>query len=304
MTEQVTKRLGGGFPLWALILIAAGVVLLLNNFGVLPWGVWGTLWRFWPVLLVLIGLNIIWGRSHPWASGAASLVIILIVLGIAIGVTGRPQAGTVSGSFSEPLGGLERATVEIEFGAGDLVVDSLIPSSANLMEGEIRHTGRDGSISKDFDRQGNSGTFKLSSAERRWRFWERDVKEDWGIYLSQQIPLELTLKTGASTCRLDLTDLKVTRLQADVGASSMSLQLPAAAGTTDVVIKAGAAGLDIRVPNGVAAKISLRTGVSSVDIDTSRFPRSGDYYMSPDYATAANRVNIELDLGASSVDIR
>jgi len=45
-----------------IILVFLGGVLLLQNFDVLPWGLWGMLWRFWPVLLVIIGLNIIIGR--------------------------------------------------------------------------------------------------------------------------------------------------------------------------------------------------------------------------------------------------
>ena len=37
--------------MWPVILIGAGVVFLLNNLGVLTWGVWEMLWRLWPVLL-------------------------------------------------------------------------------------------------------------------------------------------------------------------------------------------------------------------------------------------------------------
>jgi hypothetical protein len=48
---------------WALMLIIAGVLLLLNNTGILPWAIWGVLWRFWPVLFILWGLQLIAGRS-------------------------------------------------------------------------------------------------------------------------------------------------------------------------------------------------------------------------------------------------
>ena len=39
------------------ILIGLGVVLLLNNLEVLPWSIWGALFRLWPVLLVAVGLE-------------------------------------------------------------------------------------------------------------------------------------------------------------------------------------------------------------------------------------------------------
>ena len=42
-----------------LVLIAAGVVLLLNTLGILPWDSWSEIGRFWPVLLVVFGLSIL-----------------------------------------------------------------------------------------------------------------------------------------------------------------------------------------------------------------------------------------------------
>jgi len=43
-----------------LVLIAAGVLLLLNTLGVLPWDAWSEIWRFWPILVILFGLTILW----------------------------------------------------------------------------------------------------------------------------------------------------------------------------------------------------------------------------------------------------
>src|SRR6188472_3261560 len=44
------------------ILIAAGIVLLLNNLDILPWAIWGDLWRLWPLALIVIGLDLILGK--------------------------------------------------------------------------------------------------------------------------------------------------------------------------------------------------------------------------------------------------
>jgi hypothetical protein len=48
------ERRGVFFPL---LLLAAGVLLLLSNFGLLPGGFWGFVSIYWPVLLILIGLD-------------------------------------------------------------------------------------------------------------------------------------------------------------------------------------------------------------------------------------------------------
>lgn len=47
----------------AFLLIALGSMFLLNNFGVLPWSIWGNIWRFWPVLLIVGGIQTLLGKS-------------------------------------------------------------------------------------------------------------------------------------------------------------------------------------------------------------------------------------------------
>ncbi|MGD9675637.1 MAG: DUF5668 domain-containing protein [Candidatus Bipolaricaulia bacterium] len=42
-----------------LLVLGAGVVLLLNTLDVVTWAVWQEIARFWPVLLIAIGLSAI-----------------------------------------------------------------------------------------------------------------------------------------------------------------------------------------------------------------------------------------------------
>lgn len=43
-----------------LVLIGAGVVLLLNTLGILPWESWSQIGRFWPVVVIAFGLSVLW----------------------------------------------------------------------------------------------------------------------------------------------------------------------------------------------------------------------------------------------------
>jgi len=45
-----------------LIIVAAGVVLLLNTTGVLSWSAWGELGRLWPIAVILFGVSLVWQR--------------------------------------------------------------------------------------------------------------------------------------------------------------------------------------------------------------------------------------------------
>ncbi len=72
----------GGNGIGALILITLGVLLLLNNFGIISSSIWQILWRFWPVLLILWGIRAVLGRNI--ISDILSLVIIALVISFAI----------------------------------------------------------------------------------------------------------------------------------------------------------------------------------------------------------------------------
>jgi hypothetical protein len=72
-----------------------------------------------------------------------------------------------------------------------------------------------------------------------------------------------------------------------------------------VDIDTGASSVKVIVPTGVAARINIKSGVASVNVDTNRFPRiDGGPYQSADYATATNRADITIDSGVGSIEVR
>ncbi|NIO06899.1 MAG: hypothetical protein GTO40_02500 [Deltaproteobacteria bacterium] len=60
----------------------------------------------------------------------------------------------------------------------------------------------------------------------------------------------------------------------------------------------------IQVPTGVAARIKAEGALVGIDVDRSRFPPEGGVYQSPDYETAENKADIDVDLGAGSISVR
>jgi hypothetical protein len=143
---------------------------------------------------------------------------------------------------------------------------------------------------------------KLRTSQQPWAWWPGESL-DWDIRLNRDIPLNLKIDSGASASILDLSDLKVTDLDIDTGASSTELTLPANAGNTHVDIDTGASSLKVNIPSGVAASIRIKSGIASVNVN-SRFPRlDGGLYQSTDYSTAANRVDMTIDAGVGSIEV-
>lgn len=57
-SQQTTPSYSG-----AIILISLGILFLLHNFGFLPISVWQIITQYWPVILILVGLEVFLGGT-------------------------------------------------------------------------------------------------------------------------------------------------------------------------------------------------------------------------------------------------
>ena len=307
----MAERRWPGPPLFALLLVAAGVVLLLQNLDVIGWGFWLEVWRFWPVLLVAVGVSLILGRRLPWL---ATAVVAALVIGSTVGAALLAESGrdTVAASISEPLAGAERLDVEVDLGFGSLTIDSLPGDSSRIVEGTFEAPCRPASTS--FQRYGDVASLDvemdMGSPACQWG-------ADWRMSLSRAPEVTIDLDAGAASIDLDLTDLRVPMLKVGAGAASVNIRMPASGGSLEAFIVAGAANIEVRIPDGVAARIVNDSAVSSFNV-SSRFPSldgsvpdgdtimrrdPGDIFQSPGYPDAEDRISIVFDVGVSSVSV-
>lgn len=66
-----------------LIFITLGIILLLNNFGLLPWEIWSNIWRFWPVFIIIGGLNMLFNNSW-WKTVIMFIVTAILLSGVIV----------------------------------------------------------------------------------------------------------------------------------------------------------------------------------------------------------------------------
>ena len=258
---------------WGTLFIIAGGLLLLGNLGILNVNVWKLVW---PSFIIAMGV---------WTLIAA---------------TQGPEALETE-ELSLPLEGAASAKLTVAFGAGQFHINgNASPSellSGSFVGGVEEKVRQDGSFTK-VKLQPRSDDFVHVIMPWSWG------ARNWQFGLNKNVDWQLSLEMGASDAQVDLTDVKVTDVKVETGASNTNITLPANAGVTHVDLDGGAASVRFTVPEGVAARIQVDSGLSSIDIDRERFPRVGNYYKSDDYETAANKVDINADFGAGSLSIR
>src|SRR5260221_14711850 len=65
--------------LWPLVLIGLGALLLLQTVGWLPASLWAALVQLWPLLLIVVGLDLLVGRHSARAAAMPILVGVVLV---------------------------------------------------------------------------------------------------------------------------------------------------------------------------------------------------------------------------------
>jgi len=303
MSEQKPRRVYG-VPIWGIILLFLGIVFLLQNLGALPWGLWGSLWRFWPVLIIIIGLGILLRRYNVWLLSLLILAVLCACLGIAIWQYGpSPPAGVVTESYSEPLGNIERAEIEVDFTGGSLTVVSLPSTSPSFVEASSEVRNGIGGIRADFHRQNSEGRLFLTTERVDKKLWG-EVGIRWEVRLTRNAALMLNIKSAASNIALDFGELVIAQLRLDMDAGNCTVRMPTSAGTTHAYIDADAANIEVTIPEGVAARIRADIDLSNLDIDESRFPKRGDYYVSQNFEIANNRIDLEINCDVGRVEVK
>lgn len=255
---------------------------------------------FWGLVLIFLGIAFLIGNLLEVNVWAVIGPAFLILLGIWILLGTFSRGRTSEENVTIPLEGVVYGRIRFNHGAGRLQ----IRGGAGLDE-VLSGTFR-GGLEYDHRNLGDTVEVDLRVPSSTWPFnWTPGDNLSWEVRLNNQIPLVLELNTGASETLADLTDLKVTDLTLKTGASSTDIIFPANARMTRAKIESGAASVDIRIPHAVSARIHASGGLSSIDVDTGRFSHQGNNtYISPDYESAQNKVELVVTAGVGAVTVR
>jgi hypothetical protein len=224
----------------------------------------------------------------------------------------RPDIGTrqvVTGEeIRQTLGEASRAEVVIEPGVGSLHIKAL-PESAEampsaLIEGMIQ-MGRGQRARRDFAVVGKTATFTLRSEGEGEIigpfFWWSD-QPSWELGLAPEVPLKLDIGFGVGWADIDLTDLTVDDLKVSMGIGRATVTLPDE-GRFYAKIDSSIGETVVVIPAGLAARVRVDTGLAVSDLPDS-YQQRDDVYTSPGYASADDRVDLEVDQAIGKVTIR
>ncbi len=298
------RHRGFVFPI---ILIVVGVIFLLANTGILTEGALQRLGDLWPLLLVLLGLQLV--LNHTLPRPQASLVGLVaagvaVIAALAYAELGPPMpTSTQQLDFAEPVGGLTAATLDLNSGVATDVRSGTLGDQ--LYQAHVDDASGAPAPNVSLDR--DSGTLEIRSSDGfvPFRFFNRTRRRHLALTLSDRLPWAVQLSLGAAAVHLHLAHLQLSRLEISGGADRLDAELPKPRGTLRVDVAGGVRTLTLRAPAGTEWTVNVSGSVSAMEINGTRVNGIGDLHQqSHGYASATNRLDIEVSGGASHVDFR
>lgn len=279
------------------ILIALGVLFLLQNLNLLTWSIWEIILRLWPILIIAIGLDILIGRRSIWGAITALLLTLALLVG-AIWLM-SPISGTGQVEEIRSPEGLDQARIVISPGVGRLEINTQREPD-DLVTGEIRLGASEG-LTQGFSE--SSSTFTIRNQQQTWSFfggWRGD--RTWSLDLNPEVELDLEITLGAGEADLDLRELSVDNLDVEVAVGQNTVILPES-GRFDALIEGAIGETTVLIPPELEARIRLDTGLTARHIGPD-FERQGDCYISSGYEGADHRVDLVIEQAIGEVSVR
>ncbi|MBN1440316.1 MAG: hypothetical protein JW929_12990 [Anaerolineales bacterium] len=284
------------------ILIGLGMVLLLQQMKLVQWSLWEIVFRFWPLIIIAVGADILIAR-RSFLGALASLAVILGLLAGGLFLMGNAPARETrleTDELSYALGDAASGQIDLSMDAGKMEIGSLPEDSGNVVAGRIRQAPTE-EVTSSHNFSGSKVYVAVKSNWPRSTIFYTGDGYTWDLDFSRRIPLVFDLSLGAGEIVADLSQLQVTSVEARIGAGSLVLKLPAGS-DIDVNVSIGAGSAEVYLPDGAGVKVQCTTGVGNCQLPNgSGF--WGQSYTSPNYSEEEYQIRIEISVGVGEAEI-
>jgi hypothetical protein len=291
---------------WGITLILVGLVFLANNLGGLSWWVWYDLMRLWPVLLIVIGLEIIVKRSKLQALGYLSSILVIATFAYVIydNRDGNDDGyGSYPSSRSEAVAkyaGESAADIKVKFEGGRLYFNTGDKSELFRAVAENSRRG----IDMSSECSGIGCKVDLTPSGKRWGNWVTigSYESHWKCFVRPEIAGSYDLDIGDTDLRFFAQELKVDRLLINADHSDLVVKLGKQQARTAVEVTGGNSDLDIYFPDSTGLKIE-GTYPSQTESDALKLTDRGGYLANDLYDRAAVTFTLKSDLSRGKLRV-
>lgn len=318
-----------------LFIVGIGLVFLLDNLHVIDFH-WGSIWRLWPVFLIMAGVNLLFANTN---SGLATTIRLLVVVAgfafiIVRGTDNRYERNrwgfhfrdrdrdrddnddnrnddneeersiekvSASSTFTEDYSpSVKIAKLFVAGGGTEYKIDG--SSDSSLFTASTEEVFGHYDLTRNDADSVSVLTFKMRNKDKNWNWNGDDKKNEVHMKLNTAPVWDIDVKAGATEADFNLENFKVRNFIFNGGAASVEVKLGDKLAQTNVRMESGAAAVTVKIPRSSGCRIVSSGGLSSRDFKG--FDKiDGDTYETPGYTSAAKKVNMRLTGGVSSFEV-
>ena len=301
---------------WAFILIAIGILFMLNNFGVLEFG-FRTLWSLWPLILILWGISILPIKDGIKIAALAVVLALTVIFFNRISersswfhfhnfrgfsdkdweddedtTTYNYQPQNLSVPFDSLTG---RGELRLDAAAGNFELQGITSDFLTFNK-----TGDIGNYSLTTTSEGNKKKINLSMEKSGIRHSVNENKVE--IKLNDKPSWNLDFDIGAAEILMDLRDYKIDTTTIDAGASSLDIKIGDKSPLTVMTFNAGASSIKVEIPKESGCQIKSESFMISKEFEG--FTKKGEgIYQTANFSTGKNKIYLTVKTAISKIEI-
>lgn len=309
-----------------ILILFAGVVALLSTLHVFDFH-WSIAWTLWPMILIICGIAML--PLNEYLKSA----ILVVALGVSCllyhvenrGYEGNPVTRFINRHvsnwdwdddsddedytsnktdtdideeqhFSEPYHEVAKASIDLDFGAGDLTMKA---PCAELAKVDIESNFVKYSFRSE---RGDDNTAIYLTGKGHSKKIGKDNTNDLDLALCAQPVWDFNLDMGAANAELDFTPYKMGNIEINGGACDLDLKLGDNGCDTKVTINTGASDIDIKVPSTVDCQVNLESAIIGKDfIGFEKIERG--VWRTPGFGQSEHQIIIDLSCAVSDLSV-
>jgi hypothetical protein len=295
---------------FGVFLLAIGVVWILISFKLISFSYvtafFASAIKLWPLILIVIGINLVF--KYNYAVKVISWVLYFSIV-LSYSIIANPKIGFEGVKIDMDLGNkssenyvklsekLNNSTkngkLDISLGATKINLDgntdelfsAYVPESVKLRKVAYSNDNKEAKI--DFNKN---------------EYFDF-ISKTCSFNLNKNVLWDIEMNTGAITSTMDMTDIKLKKLDLNTGASSVDMKFGSGYNGTKVKINAGASAINVTVPKSSGVRIKISKILNHTNLDSLEWNKNKDVYESPNFDKAESKIDMEVQMGISSFNV-
>lgn len=175
-------------------------------------------------------------------------------------------------------------------------------ANGRLMEGDFAYNVAAWRPGVDYEVVGDSGELTVQQRGLTEGVPTRDVRNEWSVRLSDDVPVDLTVRMGGGVGNLDLDNLALTGLNLDVGAGSTRVDLSGDWGRDlSAVVRGGAGEVTVLLPSRKGVKVVAGTRFGRINAEGLK--KAGEAYVNDAYGDSEATLKVIVTGGVGQINL-